>query len=171
MSKNVRKLAIAALCAAVAAAILVLGSMLPTGRLAIAAVAGLATAAALIECGYLFALLQFIAAAVLGILLAPAKEASLLYCLLLGWYPIVKSLFERLRFPWLAYICKAASFALAVAAGYLLIRVGLAAVQIPNTALWALGIAALLGFFVYDFCFTGLTDIYIRRVRGRMKTK
>lgn len=169
MRGKARKPAVSALCAALAAALLIFGSMLPTGKLAFSAVAGLATAAALIECGYLYAVLEFLAAAALGLILAPSKAPAVLFCLLFGWYPIVKSLIEKLKSRVAEYLLKLAVILAVVAVFFMLARLGVGELSLPDTSKLLVTGAAIIGFFAYDFCFSGLIRVYVRRVRGRMK--
>ncbi len=169
MRGKVKKPALAAICAAVAVVILVVGALLPTGRIAFAAVAGLATAAALIECGYLYAVLEFIAAAVLALVLSPAKDGAVMFCLLFGWYPIVKSLVERLRSRAAEYLLKLVLIAIVFAAALLLVRLGVGGLVLPDKSLILIAAIVVIGFFAYDLCFSGLIGIYVRRVRERMK--
>lgn len=169
MRNRVKKTALAAICAALAVVILIIGSLLPTGRIAFAAVAGLATAAVIIECGYLYAVLGFIAAAVLSLVLSPAKGAAVMYCLIFGWYPIVKSLIERLKSRAAEYILKLAAIAIAFAVLLMLARTGVGDLELPDKSRLIVAGAVVIGFFAYDFCFSGLIGIYMRRVRERMK--
>ena len=169
MRGKARKPAVSALCAALAAALLIFGSMLPTGKVAISAVAGLATAAALIECGYLYAVLEFIVAAALGLILAPSKAPAVMFCLLFGWYPIVKSLIEKLKSRVAEYLLKLAVILVVIVVFFMLARLGVGELSLPDTSKLVVAAAAIIGFFAYDFCFSGLIRVYIRRVRGRMK--
>ena len=169
MRGKARKPAVSALCAALAAALLIFGSMLPTGKIAISAVAGLATAAALIECGYLYAVLEFIVAAALGLILAPSKAPAVMFCLLFGWYPIVKSLIEKLKSRVAEYLLKLAVILVVIVVFFMLARLGVGELSLPDTSKLVVAAAAIIGFFAYDFCFSGLIRVYIRRVRGRMK--
>jgi len=169
MRGKARKPAVSALCAALAAALLIFGSMLPTGKIAFSAAAGLATAAALIECGYLCAVLEFLVAAALGLILAPSKAPAVLFCLLFGWYPIIKSLLEKLKSRVAEYLLKLAVILAVVAVFFALARLGVGELSLPDTSKLLVAGAAIIGFFAYDFCFSGLIRVYVRRVRGRMK--
>ncbi|MCR5648186.1 MAG: hypothetical protein K6F67_01460 [Oscillospiraceae bacterium] len=169
MRGKARKPAVSALCAALAAALLIFGSMLPTGKIAFSAVAGLATAAALIECGYLYSVFEFIVAAALGLLLAPSKAPAVMFCLLFGWYPIVKSLVEKLKSRAAEYLLKLAVILAVIGVFFVLVRLGVGELSLPDHSKLVVAGAAVIAFFAYDFCFSGLIRVYIRRVRGRMK--
>lgn len=167
MGKKARKPAVSALCAAIAAVMIIAGSLLPTGRVALAAVAGLATAAALIECGYMYSILEFVVAAGLGMLLSPSKTGALMFCVLFGWYPIVKSLLERIPNRTVEYVLKFFVIAAVFAAVYLLSRLGIGDINLPRIQIFLTAVVAVIGFFAYDICLSGLIRIYIRRVRER----
>ena len=169
MRGRARKPAVSALCAALAAALLIFGSVLPTGKIALSAVAGLATAAALIECGYLYSVLEFIVAAALGLILAPSKTPAMMFCLLFGWYPIVKSLIEKLKSRAAEYLLKLAVILVVLGVFFVLARLGVGELSRPDTSKLVVAAVAVIGFFAYDLCFSGLVRVYIRRVRGRMK--
>ena len=169
MRARARKPAVSALCAALAAALLIFGSVLPTGKIALSAVAGLATAAALIECGYLYSVLEFMVAAALGLILAPSKTPAMMFCLLFGWYPIVKSLIEKLKSRAAEYLLKLAVILVVLGVFFVLARLGVGELSLPDTSKLVVAAVAVIGFFAYDLCFSGLVRVYIRRVRGRMK--
>ena len=143
--------------------------MLPTGKIALSAVAGLATAAALIECGYLYSVLEFMVAAALGLILAPSKTPAMMFCLLFGWYPIVKSLIEKLKSRAAEYLLKLAVILVVLGVFFVLARLGVGELSLPDTSKLVVAAVAVIGFFAYDLCFSGLVRVYIRRVRGRMK--
>lgn len=168
---NTRKVAVAALMAALAATLLSIAGIIPTGSLGFSALAGLATAAALIECGWVPAILQFVSASVLGILIAANKDAAIVYVLFFGWYPLVKSLLERIRSRALCYVLKGIVFAIAELCALALVKAGFISVEISEAVIWLLMLAGLAVFFIYDFCLSRLIDIYIRRIRGRTDTK
>ena len=82
------------------------GRIIPTGQLGFAAIASLFVAATVIDVGAAWSVGVWIAAAVLGLVIAPDSSASWMFALFFGAYPIVKLLSEK-RFPKLgAWIAK-----------------------------------------------------------------
>lgn len=97
MDKKTRRLTLSALFTAFCVISLYIASVWPTGQLGLTAFASLFVAAAIIESGLSFGLYVFIAGSALGMLLLPNKIAPLLYILFFGYYPIIKSLIERIN--------------------------------------------------------------------------
>ncbi|MBR6739553.1 MAG: hypothetical protein IKM04_00585 [Clostridia bacterium] len=95
--KDVKKLTLAAVLTAVACGVIFAGGLIPTGRLAVAAVACLAITAVCIECGKLYGLLAYVASAVIVLLLAPSKPVACVYAVFFGLYPIVKAVAEGVK--------------------------------------------------------------------------
>ena len=158
-----KKLTRAALMTAVAAAILILGGYIPRGGLALAALAALAGAAVLIECGLGWAVGHYIAAAILGLLLCPDKVPALWYVFVFGPWPVLKHLIERLQHPVLRWTVKLAVFAACAAGLYFAFSAAFtgALPQIP----WYLLLPALCAVFAaYDIAFSRLIGLYMRTV-------
>jgi hypothetical protein len=99
MLKGTRPLALAAMLAAAEFILLLLGSVIPSGRLALAAIAGTANFITHIECGRRNTLLVYAAVSLLGLILPPLKAPAVLYFAFFGYYPLVKSVIERLGKP------------------------------------------------------------------------
>lgn len=170
MNKNVRRLTITAMLTALALVFLVLSAILPTMRLALVAIAGLATAAAIIECGVAAGIMVFIATSVLGLIISPLRGNVLVYCLFFGYYPILKGFIERLRPTFIEWMLKLILFNISLTAALMLYRAGfLSAVTIPDIAVLLVYAAANLAFVIYDIGFSKLTAFYINRFSRRNK--
>ncbi|HHT16391.1 MAG TPA: hypothetical protein GXZ77_01535 [Papillibacter sp.] len=142
---------------------LYLSSAFPNAKLSLAAVASLFAASALIEAGIGAAAFVFVGSAILSYLLLPAKDGVLLYVLFFGYYPVVKSLAERLRNRVLEWAIKLLVFNGALTVLWLFLR-GLFA---PNVAVLSPIIVYLIAnaaFCVFDLGLTRLLFIYARRV-------
>lgn len=166
MASQVKKLTRASLCACAAVVILYMAAVLPTGRLALTAVAGLAIMLAVVNCGAWYALGAFAVSAVLGVLISPLKSCAAAFSLFLGWYPIVKSFAERIRQRLLEWLVKLLAFnaALAVAMRFfrLLLAEGLGDFGSgwPVAAVW---LCANVVFVIYDFGLTQIIQVYLNR--------
>lgn len=91
------RIAFLSICVALSLTVLYLACIVPGMRLALCAVAGLLMIAAVLRYGRKYALLAFVAVSVLAAIILPVKSVAMAYILLLGIYPIVKSLFEGLK--------------------------------------------------------------------------
>ncbi|MGI6497686.1 MAG: hypothetical protein ACOX0U_02395 [Oscillospiraceae bacterium] len=101
----------------------------------------------------------------LALLFLPAKECVLLYALLFGHYPMLKSLIERLRKPVLEWCCKLALFNGLLSILYFVFRM-LFLSAIPEA--WAqtaiIYVGGNIAFVLYDICFSQLAGWYTRRI-------
>ena len=95
---------------ALAVAIMYVSSFLPTGQYGFAALASLVGYAAVIEAGLGGGIFVYVGASVLGLLIAPVKMSALLFALFFGYYPVIKSLAERIKNRVLGWVLKLAVF-------------------------------------------------------------
>jgi len=113
------KLTFGALIAAAAVAVLALGAVVPTLDMAAAGFAGFLLTLVVIRSGHMTAWMSFAVTAVLAWLLLPGnRNSALFFVIFFGWYPIVKSYFERFRHRLFEWIGKAAVANAAFAALY-----------------------------------------------------
>ena len=120
MDRHAKKLTRSALLTALGCALLYVSSVVPSGRVAIVAVSGLLTAAALIHCGIFYSFAVFAITAALSAVIIPVKSCAVLYAVFLGYYPIAKSLFERLKSRTLEWAAKLVLFNAALTGLWLL---------------------------------------------------
>lgn len=164
MKTETRRLALGAVLAAAETALIYLSGVVPSGRLALAVLAGLLNALAVLEAGRRTAWLTFAATGALSLLLCPLKGPPLCYLVLFGHYPIVKSLLERIRSRWLCLAAKLGVYVLAAAALLALYsRALLSGVALPAWSLYLLAAAGGAAFLVYDLVMSGLIQTYLNR--------
>ena len=70
------------------------------------AVASFLIATVCMECGITMAWTAYAAVSLLGLLFVPDKEIALIFTVLLGYYPLVKPKFDRIRPRALQLVCK-----------------------------------------------------------------
>ncbi len=99
------------------AVVIMLTSYFPYLTYAIPALAGLFMMVPLIECGVSWAFGTYIASSVI-IFITGEVEAKLLYVLLLGYYPILKSLIEKINKQVIEWVLKLACFNFAAVTFY-----------------------------------------------------
>lgn len=110
-----RRVALGGMLTAVAVVIMSLGSLIPVNTYVCPSLCILITRPVLERCGKRIGWCYYLATAALSLMLAPDREAALVYAFL-GYYPMVRSLFEKLG-P-LKQPAKLAFFTLAGAASY-----------------------------------------------------
>jgi len=168
------KIALGGVVAALMAAVM-LTSYFPYLTYAIPAVAGLLVIVPMIELSPVWALMTYISASVVALLTAE-KEATLLFVLFFGFYPILKSVFERLSMRWLEYLLKVITFNAAVAL-YVVLSVWLLEIplsEFTTSPLGAVTVPALwLGgnvvFFLYDMGATRVISMYIMMMHPKIR--
>ena len=92
-----RRIALTGILTGLFTGLLYLSALIPTSYIGTVAAASLFAFAAVIETGLAGGAFVFAGTTVLGFLLVPMKSAVLLYALFFGYYPIVKSLAERIK--------------------------------------------------------------------------
>ena len=94
------------MAAALSVALMLLGAVVPVLMFIAPAVASLLIATVCVECGRTMALTAYGAVSLLSLLFVPDKEVALVFVFLLGYYPLVKPRFERIRLPLVRVLCK-----------------------------------------------------------------
>ena len=164
MNTSIKKLTRSALAVALGFVVLYISSLIPTGRIALAAIAGLLSAAILMSCGAYYSFAVFIVTAGLGLLILPQKSPAILYAVFLGYYPIIKSYLERIRKTALEWIIKLIIFNIVFLAIWLLSKelITVEAALLPGV--WAAFQAAgNIVFVMYDIILSKLIHFYIIR--------
>ncbi len=161
--KKTGKLTKSALLTALSVILVCCASWLPTGRLALPALAALVTAAVVIECGTGWAAGHYAAVCALALLLSSDKTMPLCYAFLFGHYAIFKHWIERVSALMLQWGLKLLVCYGCMSLLYALFSAAFAAVFPPIPLYW---LASALGlvFVLYDIAFSGLIGLYLRRV-------
>ena len=169
MHRETREVALAGTLAALGAALLCLGGIVPLATYAAPILASAAVLVAREECRAGAAFGCYVVSAALGLLLSPDREAALLYAFL-GYYPLLKPRLDALRPRPLRASAKLLLCCAAVGAMYALLifvfRLEAVAREFAETSPALLAATAALGvvvFFVYDLALTRLTAIYRKR--------
>lgn len=164
----------AALCgvlAAAAVAVMTLGTILPVGTFCCPALSGLLMIPVLDLCGTGTALCWYGAVGLLSLLLAPDREAALIF-LFLGYYPALRPALQRIQIPGLRVLGKLLLFNAAIGLLYGLLL--FVAVMEPVKAEFEAASAALLiallvlgnvTFFLYDILLGRVTLLWKKKWR------
>lgn len=170
--KNTKKITLCGIMAALSVVVM-LTSHFPYLTYAIPALAGLFIMVSLIECGVLWSVGTYIASAVI-IAVVGEMEAAILYIMLLGYYPIVKSLIERINKQLVEWIIKIIGFnAVAIAFYY----VSSVVFKIPfdsfgNFEKYSSLVFLLLCnivFVIYDIGISRVASYYMIKLHDRVK--
>ena len=170
MKQNHQKSWAMAYCGIVAAlcvALMLLGAVIPIAMFIAPAVAGFLVATVCVECGMQLALTTYAAVSLLALLFVPDKEVALIFVFLLGYYPLAKPKFERIRPAALRIVCKLLLCNGTVLAMYglvfLLVPAGSISQELRTTAL-AVSLATLVmgnvAFVLYDRALHNMLMMY-----------
>lgn len=170
MKKRQQKSWAMAYCGIVAAlcvALMLLGTVIPIAMFIAPAVAGFLIATVCVECGMQMALTAYAAASLLALLFVPDKEVALIFTVLLGYYPLAKPKFERIRPALLRCVCKLLLCNGAVLAMYgliyLLVPMGSISQELRATATAAALATLAMGnvaFLLYDRALHNMLMMY-----------
>ena len=152
---------------ALSVALMLLGAVIPIAMFIAPAVAGFLVATVCVECGMQLALTPYAAVSLLALLFVPDKEVALIFVFLLGYYPLAKPKFERIRPAVLRIVCKLLLCNGTVLAMYglvfLLVPAGSISQELRTTAL-AVSLATLVmgnvAFVLYDRALHNMLMMY-----------
>ena len=155
------------MAAALSVALMLLGAVVPVLMFIAPAAASLLIATVCMECGMKMALTAYGAVSLLSLLFVPDKEVALIFTVLLGYYPLVKPRFDRIRPRALQLVCKLLLCNGAVLAMYglllLLVPAGSISQELRTTAL-AVSLATLVmgnvAFVLYDRALHNMLMMY-----------
>ena len=174
MRRRSYALAFCSLMAALGAALMMSGGLVPIMTYCSPLIAGVLLIPVLREYGAGRAWMVWAVTAALSLMLSADKEAAFFY-LFLGYYPILKPLFDRIRPRAAAVLAKLLFFAAALAAMYALVCLVLR-IDVGTEELMVWGEIALILFFVmltavmliYDYALRNLTLLYEYRLRAKL---
>lgn len=163
-----------ALLGALSLLMLYAACLFPTGLWGWTAAAGLGPLAAVASLGIRSGLLCWGGVSVLAFLLLPDKFCAMLFAVLFGIYPVVKSAAERLKNRPGSWVVKLVAFNAALTV-LVFIMGGLLTASLPSLLgdrLWLLYPLGSVVFVIYDLGLTKLIGAYLTRVdravrRGR----
>ena len=171
MKKSI-KVSMGGIVAALSLVLMFLTSVIPFGTYAFPTFAGILLVLIVINLGYGYAVAVYVATAVISFLLVTDKEAALYYTMFLGFYPIVKSLIERIQLKPIQYLIKFALFNVCMIAAFF---IGMFVLSIPKESFnlfgvylpWVFLLIGNVFFLIYDLCVTRLVTIYLLKWHNR----
>ncbi len=167
MNGQTKKITISAMTAALAVVILLMAAVLPTGRIALVALAGLCMVPVVLSCRIPFAIGSFLLSGAIALLLSPMKGCAAAYLLFFGWYPIAKSPMERIKSRIAEWISKLLVFNAALAVAVLLFgQLMVSDLELPISAGWAaalLWLVANAAFILYDIAMSRIIFLYLNK--------
>lgn len=167
------KTAFCGMVAALGVVLLLLQGLVPVASIAGPALAGCLLVPVVAEAGLPWAFGTYGVTAVLALLVAPDREAALIFLLFFGYYPALYAVLGRIRKKPLRYAAKLLVFNLAAVAEALLALFWLG-VPLESLAIFGdftpatLLLLANVVFVLYDFALEGLIAMYFQRLHRRV---
>lgn len=169
MQNKTRKITLSAVFTALTVVFLYFANIIPTARLAFAAVSSLFAVATVIEAGLLSAVFVFIGSSIIGALLLPEKTAVLIFVLFFGYYPVIKSIAEKLRTSVLKWLVKLLVFEAAFSVIWFLFKSLIFDAAYLETNIILVYLAGSIAFVLFDIGLTRLISFYIVRISKNMR--
>ncbi len=171
--KTSMKVSLGGVVAALSLVLMFLTSIIPFGTYAFPTFAGILLVLIVINLGYGYAVAVYLVTAVLSFLLVTDKEAALCYAIFLGFYPIIKSVIERIRLRPVQYLIKLALFNLSMTAAFF---IAIHLLSIPKESFnlfgvylpWVFLLMGNVFFIFYDLCVTRLVTLYFIKWHNRL---
>ena len=145
--------AVGGIGSALSIGLLLLASVLPTCKLAFTFLSSVIVGMLICFGGVKLAVVHYLAVAVLGMLFLPDKTMVLLYAVVVGNYPFVKRLIERIDNRFMTNAVKLVVFNVYMLIGYLLC-ISLLSIEFDmGYSLALIWICALVAFVIYDYIY------------------
>lgn len=162
------KLALGGICLALTIIFMFAGSIAPGVELTLFAISSVFVAVMIIESGVSSAVLLYLAAVVLGLILVPNKIGLIPYIFLFGYYGIVKYFIEKQKTAKMQIILKVIFFALIMCAGFIGFKeIMLGAVQLPDYPVAILIVGGIIMMILYDYIYTLIINFYINKIQRK----
>ena len=162
------KLALGGICLALTIIFMFAGAVAPGVELTLFAISSVFIAIMILEAGVSSALLLYLAAVILGLILVPNKIGLVPYIFLFGYYGLVKYFIEKLTKATSQIIIKISFFLLVMCAGLLGFKeIILGAVALPDYPVAILIVGGIIMMMLYDYIFTLIINFYIRKVQRK----
>ncbi|MBP1573201.1 MAG: hypothetical protein J6A55_05325 [Oscillospiraceae bacterium] len=170
------KVALGGIVSALSLVAMIMSGVIPGLEYAIPAFAGIVLVIIVIEIGMSWAFLTYAGVALLSFFVVPNKEASLLFITFMGYYPIIKSVFEtKIKARPLQWFVKIILFNIALVVYYNLVMLLVSSPELKQSideigkfALPLLIGAANVVFVIYDIAVTNLITMYIKWFRKKV---
>ena len=164
-----KRMVVAGVLVALSVIILYLGSAIEVLDLTMSAIVSLLVVVIVIEMGYNYAWLTYLATSILSLLLLPQKTPAIFYTCFMGFYPIIKSYVERIGSAFVRWTVKLITGNVAIGLMFLLMSLFVPEEFEGGVIVVITYALALLAFIMYDIALTKLITFYFRILRERIK--
>lgn len=172
MMKQTMKVAYGGMLTALSVALMFLTGLVPFATYALPAIAGILLISAVMELGTGWAIGIYIAVGLLSIIIAPDKEAAVMYITLFGYYPILKKYLEKIKLRFIEWIGKLSLFNATVIVSGLFVFFVIGIEEDIMAKGWYIPVLLILGnimFILYDISLSRLISFYFFRIAPKLK--
>ena len=178
MKKVSFKVSLGGIISAICLFLMFMTGFMPLLVYALPAIAGALLVVIVIEINRKWAFVTYASISILSLFITPDKEAAILFIFFMGYYPIIKSLIEKIKNPVFEWASKLILFNVAIIIAYKIIINIFGIVDITKE-LSFLGKYSMLGllvmanivFVIYDIALTRAISSYITWFRPKILRK
>lgn len=166
-----RKITLAAVFSAFSVMFLYLASVFPTGQLGFLGISSLFGAVAVCEYGVPGGVLVFVVTALIGFMIVPDKTGPTLYAVFFGYYPILKSVAEKLRSRVLEWALKLIVFSVALSVVLFVFRLAFYEFELSG---WLYAVAYFVGnmvFIIFDLGVSRVLAVYMSKIYPKIHAR
>jgi len=164
-----KRIVVAGVLVALSVIILYLGCAIEVLDLTMSAIVSLLVVVIVIEMGYNYAWLTYVATSILSIIMLPQKTPAIFYACFMGFYPIIKSYIERIKSALLRWIVKLIIGHAAIGVMFFCISYFTPDEFEGGWIIVTTYVLAVLAFVMYDIALTKLITFYFLKLRDRLK--
>ena len=162
-----KKLIVSSIVAALALFLMIIAGIIPIGTYAVPVIASLLYIVLVREIGYGWAIMAYAVTSVMSLILCADKETAINFILFFGYYPILKTVFDKIKLKVLNLIIKLIIFNIAMITVFYIAKF---LFMIPDSSYvvfgfyipWAILAFGNIVFVIYDYALTGLIAQYDR---------
>ena len=164
-----KRIVVSGVLVALSVIILYLGCAIEVLDITMSAMVSLLVVVIVIEMGYSYAWLTYIATAILSVLLLPQKSPAIFYACFMGFYPILKSYIERIGNGLVRWIIKLIVGNAAIGLMFAILLIFLPDEFEGGAMLLITYALAVAAFVMYDIALSKLITLYFKMIRDRIK--
>lgn len=167
------KIAYGGVVAALSLSAMFATGIFPFAEYALPALAGIFLVALVVEFGYRTGIVAYVAVGLLSLIVTPNKEASVLFIVFLGYYPVLKGRIESMKSRAVEWLIKIGWFNFALLLGYYLMVQVLGMTELMEDfafakyGLWMIWLLGNAVFVIYDLALTRVISMFIMQIRPK----
>lgn len=164
-----KRIVVCGVLTALSVILLYLGGIIEVLDLSMSAIVSILIVVVVIEMGYSYSWLTYIATSILSLVMLPQKTPAIFYACFMGFYPIVKSFIERTNKAWLRWLVKLVVGHAAIGLMFLFMSIFVPEDFNGDGLIIVTYALAISAFVLYDIALSKLITLYFKMIRERIK--